>query len=177
MPIPILAFATQPAPPSSPVSFILSRFRASDKTVDITGQSTESHFSDTSPFTTAVLGQIVLGERVRSTTWIVIAVAIGEITNMVADKSGRIVLKGSLAALGSAFGFTVFTVTLRWARASEMFPSVLLSSVFAIVVTVGICLFSGLSLALSLNNGAIPIPPKTTVLRSVPRFASYFDTA
>jgi drug/metabolite transporter, DME family len=111
----------------------------------------------TSPFMTAVLGQIVLGERVRTATWIAIAVAIGGITIMVADKSGSIVLKGSLAALGSAFGFTVFTVTLRWGRASEMLPSVLLSSVFAIVVTVGICLFSGLSLALSLNDGATSI--------------------
>jgi hypothetical protein len=83
-----------PPPPSSPVSFILSRFRPSDKTADITGQSTASHFSDTSPFTTAVLGRIVLGERVRTATWIVIAVAIGRITIMVADKSGRIVLKG-----------------------------------------------------------------------------------
>lgn len=109
----------------------------------------------TSPFMTAVLGRIVLGERVRTATWIAIAVAIGGITIMVADKSGSVVLKGSLAALGSAFGFAVFTVTLRWGRAGEMLPSVFLSSVFAIVVTVGICLFSGLSLALSLYDGAI----------------------
>jgi drug/metabolite transporter, DME family len=109
----------------------------------------------TSPFMTAVLARIVLGERVRTATWIAIAVAISGITIMVADKSGSVVLKGSLAALGSAFGFAVFTVTLRWGRTSEMLPSVFLSSLFAIVVTVGICLSSGLSLALNLNDGMI----------------------
>jgi drug/metabolite transporter, DME family len=109
----------------------------------------------TSPFMTAVLGQIVLGERVRKATWIAIAVALGGITIMVADKSGSVVLKGSLAALGSAFGFAVFTVALRWGRAGEMLPSVFLSSLLAIAVTVGICLFSGLSLVVSVNDGLI----------------------
>ena len=111
----------------------------------------------TSPFMTAVLRQIFLCERVRTATWIAIAVAISGITIMVADKSGSVVLKGSLAALGSAFGFAVFTVTLLWGRVGEMLPSVFLSSLFAIVVTVGICLFSGLSLALNLNDGMISI--------------------
>jgi DME family drug/metabolite transporter len=73
----------------------------------------------------------------------------------VADKSGSVVLKGSLAALGSAFGFAVFTVALRWGRTGEMLPSVFLSGLFAIVVTFGICQFSGLSVALRLNDGAI----------------------
>jgi DME family drug/metabolite transporter len=109
----------------------------------------------TAPFMAAVLGWIILHERVRVATWVAIAVAIGGIAIMVADKSGSVVLKGSLAALGSAFGFAVFTVALRWGRTGEMLPSVFLSGLFAIVVTFGICQFSGLSVALSLNDGAI----------------------
>jgi drug/metabolite transporter (DMT)-like permease len=109
----------------------------------------------TAPFMAAVLGWIILHERVRVATWVAIAVAIGGIAIMVADKSGSVVLKGSLAALGSAFGFAVFTVALRWGRTGEMLPSVFLSGLFAIVVTFGICQFSGLSVALRLNDGAI----------------------
>ncbi|MDT8855044.1 EamA family transporter [Paracoccaceae bacterium Fryx2] len=109
----------------------------------------------TAPFMAAVLGWIILRERVRVATWVAIAVAIGGIAIMVADMSGSVVLKGSLAALGSAFGFAVFTVALRWGRTGEMLPSVFLSGLFAIVVTFGICQFSGLSVALSLNDGAI----------------------
>ncbi len=109
----------------------------------------------TAPFMAAVLGWIILGERVRVATWVAIAVAIGGIAIMVADKSGSVVLKGSLAALGSAFGFAVFTVALRWGRTGEMLPSVFLSGLFAAGITFGICQFSGLSVALSLYDGAI----------------------
>jgi drug/metabolite transporter (DMT)-like permease len=109
----------------------------------------------TAPFMAAVLGWIILRERVRAATWVAIAVAIGGIAIMVADKSGSVALKGSLAALGSAFGFAVFTVALRWGRTGEMLPSVFLSGLFAIVVTFGICQFSGLSVSLTLNDGAI----------------------
>ncbi|MXX91301.1 MAG: DMT family transporter [Boseongicola sp. SB0677_bin_26] len=109
----------------------------------------------TAPFMAAVLGWIILRERVRLATWVAIAVAIGGIAIMVADKSGSVLLRGSLAALGSALGFAVFTVALRWGRTAEMLPSVFLSGMFAIVVTFGICQFSGLSVALSLHDGTI----------------------
>jgi DME family drug/metabolite transporter len=109
----------------------------------------------TAPFMAAVLGWIILGERVRVATWVAIAVAIGGIAIMVADKSGSVVLKGSLAALGSAFGFAVFTVALRWGRTGEMLPSVFLSGLVAAVITFGICQFSGLSVMLSLQDSAI----------------------
>ncbi len=109
----------------------------------------------TAPFMAAVLGWIVLREPVRGATWIAIAVAIGGIAIMVADKSGSVSLKGSLAALGSAFGFAVFTVALRWGRTGEMLPAVFLSGLFAIAITLAICLGLGLSVGLSPNDGGI----------------------
>jgi drug/metabolite transporter, DME family len=109
----------------------------------------------TAPFMAAVLGWIVLRERVRFATWIAIGFAIGGIAIMVADKSGSVAVKGSLAALGSAFGFAVFTVALRWGRTGEMLPAVFLSGLFAIVITFGICQFFGLSVAISLHDGTI----------------------
>lgn len=109
----------------------------------------------TAPFMAAVLGWFVLGERVRLATWVAIAAAVGGIAIMVADKSGSVALKGSLAALGSAFGFAVFTVALRWGRAGEMLPAVLLSGLFAIAITLVICIGLGLPLVLSPNDGGI----------------------
>jgi len=111
----------------------------------------------TAPFMAAVLGWIVLREPVRIATWIAIAVALAGIAIMVADMSGSVVLKGSLAALGSAFGFAVFTVALRWGRTAEMLPSVFLSGIFGFIITFTICYFSGLSIALSLNDGSVAI--------------------
>lgn len=109
----------------------------------------------TAPFMAAVLGWIVLRERVRFATWIAILVAVGGIATMVADKSGSVVLKGSLAALGSALGFAVFTVALRWGRTGEMLPAVFLSGLFAIATTLVICLGLGLPLVLNPNDGGI----------------------
>lgn len=109
----------------------------------------------TSPFMTAVLGWIVLREPVRTATWVAIAAAIGGIAIMVADKSGSVALKGSLAALGSAFGFAVFTVSLRWGRTGEMLSAVFLSGLFAIGITFAICIGLGLSVVLSPNDGGI----------------------
>lgn len=109
----------------------------------------------TAPFLTAVLAWIVLREPVRRATWIAIAIALVGIAIMVADKSGSVVLKGSLAALGSALGFAVFTVALRWGRTSEMLPSVFLSGLFGVVITFAICQLQGLSLTISLNDGRV----------------------
>ncbi len=109
----------------------------------------------TAPFMAAVLGRVVLREPVRNATWIAICVSIVGIAIMVADKSTGVAVKGSLAALGSALGFAVFTVSLRWGKSVEMLPAVFLSGLFGIVVMGAICLLMGLPLLLSLNDGGI----------------------
>ena len=101
------------------------------------------------------MGWVVLRERVRLATWIAIVIAIAGIAVMVADKSGSVAIKGSLAALGSAFGFAIFTVALRWGRTGEMLPAVFLSGLFAIIITLVICLSLQLPLILSPNDGVI----------------------
>lgn len=109
----------------------------------------------TAPFLTAVLGWVILREPVRKATWVAIFVAIAGIGIMVADKSSGAALSGSLAAIGSALGFAVFTVALRWGKSGEMLPSVFLSGLFAIVITVVICLSLGLPLVLSPRDGGV----------------------
>ena len=111
----------------------------------------------TAPFMAAVLGQLVLKEPVRIATWVAIVIALGGIAIMVADKSGGVAMSGSLAALGSAFGFAVFTVALRWGRTGEMLPSVFLSGLFGFVITLGVCYLHGLSIVLSVQDGGVAV--------------------
>ena len=107
------------------------------------------------PFIAAILGWLFLREKVRKATWISILFAMLGIGIMVQDKSTGSALLGSLAALGSAFGFAVFTVALRWGRSVEMLPAVLLSGIFAIFITSSICLLSGLPFQISVNDTGI----------------------
>ncbi|WP_322891282.1 MULTISPECIES: DMT family transporter [unclassified Yoonia] len=109
----------------------------------------------TAPFMAAVLGWVVLGEAVRRATWGAIGVAIAGIAVMVADQTGGVTLHGSLAALGSALGFAVFTVALRWGKAAEMMPAVFLSGLFGIGLMFVICMALGLPLVLSPRDGGL----------------------
>ena len=110
------------------------------------------------PFMAAILGWIFLREKVRKATWIAILFAILGIGIMVQDKTqGGAALLGNLAALGSAFGFAVFTVALRWGRSGDMLPAAFLSGIFAVFITSIICLLSGLSFQISVNDTSISI--------------------
>ena len=111
----------------------------------------------TAPFMAAVLGWIVLRERVRGATWIAVLIAIGGIAVMVSDQTGAGTVLGSLAALGSALGFACFTVALRVGKSVEMLPAVLLSGLFALVMMGSICLFTGDGFVLSRFDGGIAL--------------------
>ena len=104
------------------------------------------------PFMTAILGQVVLGEKVRRQTWFAIVVAIIGIVIMVADKFGGAAIYGNLAAIGSAFGFAVFTITLRRGKTTDMMPVVFLSGLFGMVIMAAICLLTSLTFAVQLND-------------------------
>ena len=76
----------------------------------------------TAPFIAAILANIILGEKVRLITWCAVIVAMGGIAYMFADQSTQFSLLGSLAALGSAVGFAIFSVALRWGKMTKCFP-------------------------------------------------------
>ena len=109
------------------------------------------------PFMAAMLGLLVLGESVRHATWIAIAFAFLGIGIMVWGNSEGTDILGSFAALGSAFGFAVFTIALRWGKKGEMMPSVFLSGIFAIITMAAICLLLDLPLIISLRDSGIAL--------------------
>ena len=85
------------------------------------------------PFMTAVLGWIVLRERVRPITWITMTFALAGIALMVLNgiQSGR--LLGNLAALGAAATFAIMIVTLRRTGDRDMIPAICLAGLVGVV--------------------------------------------
>ena len=86
------------------------------------------------PFMAAVLGWIVLRERVRPATWATMAVALAGIAIMVFDgvRGGR--LLGNLVALGTPISFAIMLVALRRAGDRDMIPAICLAGVVGAVL-------------------------------------------
>ncbi len=100
----------------------------------------------TAPFFAAVLGWLVLKEHVRNATWISMMAALVGIVIMVWEgiSIGRII--GNVAALISALGFAVFTISLRWKKLEDMLPTVFLAGLFAIIIAGALCQIKGYGL-------------------------------
>ena len=98
------------------------------------------------PFFAAVLGWLVLKEHVRNATWISMMVALVGIVIMVWEgiSIGRII--GNVAALISALGFAIFTISLRWKKLEDMLPTVFLAGLFAIIISGSLCQIKGYGL-------------------------------
>jgi drug/metabolite transporter, DME family len=106
-----------------------------------------------SPFLTAILGRVVLGERVRPWTWAAIALAGLGIWRMIGGTDLTAgAMAGNLSALGSALGFAVFTVALRSGKGGEMLPAVILGAVFSMVAAALVLVPQGQPLAPSLRD-------------------------
>lgn len=86
-----------------------------------------------SPLTTALLAWLVLREGVRRATLIATAIAFIGVGIMVADGVQSGALWGNLASLVSVLGFSVFAVSLRRGRATDMLPTALIGGIFAAV--------------------------------------------
>ncbi|ESW62180.1 MAG: membrane protein [Rhodobacter sp. CACIA14H1] len=100
-----------------------------------------------SPFLTALIGWAALGERVHPVTWAAMGLAMAGIYVMVSDGLSGGAMAGNIAALSSALGFAVFTVTLRWGKVADSLPSVLLGGVFSLIT--GACMAGYLGQPLS----------------------------
>lgn len=83
------------------------------------------------PLLTAILGWLLLGERVRLVTWLAIATALGGISIMVAGALDAGRLAGNFAAFGAVLCFAIMVISLRGARAVDMVPATCLGGAMA----------------------------------------------
>jgi DME family drug/metabolite transporter len=82
------------------------------------------------PFITALLGFLFLKERVSITVWLSIIVAAFGIVVMSLDNNQENTLMGLVLGLISAFGFSIFSVSLRWRKQTPKFTTVALAGLF-----------------------------------------------
>ena len=100
-----------------------------------------------SPLVAAVLGWILLGEKVRPWTWAAIALAVFGMYLMVREGLAIGALAGNIAALLSAVGFGAFSVALRWGKLSEMLPVSMLGGVFSVIAAGIVLVLQGTPIA------------------------------
>ena len=98
------------------------------------------------PFFAAILGWLLLNEKVRNATWISMVTALVGIFIMVWEGILLSRIIGNVAALISALGFAVFTISLRWKKLEDMLPTVFLAGLFAIIIAGAICQIKGYGL-------------------------------
>lgn len=105
-----------------------------------------------SPFVAAILGWIVLGERVKPWTWAAIALAVFGMYLMVREGLATGALAGNIAALLSAAGFGAFSVCLRWGKVNDMLPVSMLGGVFAMITAAIVLTLQGKAIAVSAHD-------------------------
>ena len=132
-----------------------------------------------SPLITALLSRVVLGEAVRAATWGAIALAGVGMYLMVREGLALGAGLGNLAALLSAAGFAVFSLTLRRGRGGDMLPAVMIGGLLSILAAAAVLIATGEAIvvpardiALSMVMGAVILgggmAAYTTGSRAVP---------
>ena len=104
------------------------------------------------PFFAALLGWLVLRERVERGVWLAMGVALAGMGVMVWDGIGAGTLLGNALAVTAAFSFGAFVVILRKGRGVNMLPVVILGTVLG---GTNAAFMSGWALSISLHDVAL----------------------
>jgi drug/metabolite transporter (DMT)-like permease len=104
------------------------------------------------PFIAAFLGIVLLNEKVRYLTWVAMGIALTGMLVMVVEGLEAGTLMGNLMALVSAFGFAVFSVSLRWRKETPQFTTVALAGALCALLTLLILFFHNDTPAMPLRN-------------------------
>jgi drug/metabolite transporter (DMT)-like permease len=116
------------------------------------------------PFFAALLGWLALGERVPMTTWIAMGLAGAGIFVMIGGgiEGGR--MDGNIAALISAAGFAVFSVSLRWGHVEDSLPIVLMGGILSMIAAFGLAPMLGQTVAANPHDIAVSMALGAVVL-------------
>ena len=106
------------------------------------------------PVLAALLGLVLLRERVAPATWLAMAGALVGIAIMVWHGFAAGTVFGNVMGLLTALGFAVFAVALRWGREVDMLPAVLLGGVIS-AAAAGVMTATGSGFAVPLGDVAL----------------------
>ena len=115
-----------------------------------------------SPIFAAILGRLLLHEAVTPLTWASILLALVGVGVMVGGgfEGGGIEgsgLLGNLAAVLSALGFAIFTVTLRWGHSTAMMQAVLLGGLFSLAAGALAALVLGQTVLVPVQDASLAV--------------------
>lgn len=125
--------------------------------VQLTSVANAAFLFATAPFMVALVSFVVLGERVRRATWAAMVVGLVGIGFMVSDSLTTGNWWGDGVALMAALGFALFTIALRWGKASDMMPVSFLGGLFALVLSGLVVTGTGQGLDLPVHEIAIAV--------------------
>jgi len=94
------------------------------------------------PFMTAILGYIFLKEKVSRTTSIAIIIAAIGIIFMAFNSRQIGTLFGLAIGLLSSFGFSIFSVSLRWRKNTPTFTTVAVAGLFCATISLTVLVFN-----------------------------------
>jgi RarD protein len=85
----------------------------------------------TTPFLAALLGRLILGERIRRITWLAMTVAGLGVVVIAAPGIGPGRIASTLLVLASCVAFALFSITLRRGRSLDGMPSLLIAALLS----------------------------------------------
>jgi len=107
------------------------------------------------PFMTAILGYIFLKEKVSNSTLASIIVAAIGIIFMALSSRQFGTLFGLVVGLLSAFGFSIFSVSLRWRKNTPTFTTVAVAGLFCGTFSFFVLIFNDISFFTTFRNSSL----------------------
>ena len=110
------------------------------------------------PFITSLLGFLFLREKISFSIWIAIIVATIGLGIMAFDSASLGSVNGLIFGMASAFGFSIFSVSLRWRKETPKFTTVAVAGLFCFLFSIVIIIQNDLNfLASSKNEGLFAV--------------------
>ncbi len=109
------------------------------------------------PFLAAILGRLVLKERVRPATWVAIATAMAGVVMMVGEGISFGFFWGNVAGLCGALGLAVFIIALRWGHLTDMLPLNIFGGLFGLILSGAVCFATGDGIAVSTHDAILAL--------------------
>ena len=107
------------------------------------------------PFMTAILGYIFLKEKVSTITFTSIVIAAIGITFMALTSRHVGSLFGLLIGLLSSFGFSIFSVSLRWKKNTPTFTTVAVAGIFCATFSFIVLMFNDTDFFTTFRNSSL----------------------
>jgi len=107
------------------------------------------------PFMTAILGYIFLKEKVSTTTFTSIIIAAIGITFMAFTSRYVGTLFGLAIGLLSSFGFSIFSVSLRWKKNTPTFTTVAVAGLFCATFSFLVLIFNDTNFFTTFRNSSL----------------------